>query len=45
MLAIKPVASATSFVWIGTANIKDLYVRNKGSVQSFLSKLEGLSIQ
>ncbi len=41
-LAIKPVASATSFVWIGTANIKDLYVHNKGSVQSFLSILDSL---
>jgi phosphatidylserine/phosphatidylglycerophosphate/cardiolipin synthase-like enzyme len=39
---IEPVARATSFVWIGTADIKDLHVRNKGSVQSFLAILDGL---
>ena len=37
-----PVASAESFVWIGTADIKDLHVNYKGSVQSFLSVLDGL---
>lgn len=39
---IVPVASAESFVWIGTADIKDLHVHYKGSVQSFLSVLDGL---
>ena len=40
---IEPVASATSFVWIGTADIKDLHVHHKGSVQSFLCVLDGLA--
>jgi phosphatidylserine/phosphatidylglycerophosphate/cardiolipin synthase-like enzyme len=40
--AIEPVASATSFVWIGTADIKDLHVHFKGTVQSFLSVLDSL---
>jgi len=40
--AIEPVAKATSFVWIGTADIKDLHVHHKGSVQSFLAVLDGL---
>ncbi len=40
--AIEPVALASSFVWIGTADIKDLHVHNKGSVQSFLAVLDGL---
>ena len=40
--AIKPVANATSFVWIGTADIKDLHVHFKGTVQSFLSVLDSL---
>jgi len=39
---IEPVAKATSFVWIGTADIKDLHVRSKGSVQSFLAVLDTL---
>jgi predicted nucleic-acid-binding Zn-ribbon protein len=39
---IAPVASAASFVWIGTADIKDLHVHYKGAVQSFLSVLDGL---
>jgi phosphatidylserine/phosphatidylglycerophosphate/cardiolipin synthase-like enzyme len=39
---IEPVANATSFVWIGTADIKDLHVHFKGSVQSFLSVLDSL---
>ena len=39
---IEPIASATSFVWIGTADIKDLHVHHKGSVQSFLSVLDSL---
>ena len=41
--AIEPVASATSFVWIGTADIKDLHVHRKGTVQSFLSVLDNLA--
>ena len=41
--AIVPVASATSFVWIGTSDIKDLHVHHKGSVQSFLSVLDSLA--
>jgi hypothetical protein len=40
--AIEPVANATSFVWIGTADIKDLHVHYKGTVQSFLSVLDSL---
>jgi hypothetical protein len=40
--AIEPVAKATSFVWIGTADIKDLHVHHKGGVLSFLSVLDGL---
>lgn len=41
--AIEPVAAATSFVWIGTADIKDLHVHEKGSVHSFLSVLDSLA--
>jgi hypothetical protein len=41
--AIEPVARATSFVWIGTADIKDLHVHHKGTVQSFLSVLDSLA--
>jgi phosphatidylserine/phosphatidylglycerophosphate/cardiolipin synthase-like enzyme len=41
--AIEPVASASSFVWIGTADIKDLHVHTKSSVQSFLSVLDTLA--
>ena len=40
--AIVPVAGASSFVWIGTADIKDLHVHHKGSVPSFLFILDGL---
>lgn len=40
--AIEPVVNATSFVWIGTADIKDLHVHYKGNVQSFLAVLDGL---
>lgn len=40
--AIEPVQNARSFVWIGTADIKDLHVHYKGRVQSFLSVLDGL---
>lgn len=41
--AIEPVTGATSFVWIGTADIKDLHVHYKGTVQSFLGVLDGLA--
>ena len=40
--AIEPIGNATSFVWIGTADIKDLHVPYKGTVHSFLSVLDGL---
>ena len=40
--AIEPIARATSFVWIGTADIKDLHVHYKGTVQSFLCVLDSL---
>jgi hypothetical protein len=39
---IIPVANAASFVWIGTADIKDLHVHHKGGVQSFLAVLDSL---
>ena len=41
--AIEPVARANSFVWIGTADIKDLHVHQKGAVQSFLAVLDSLA--
>ena len=41
--AIEPVARATSFVWIGTSDIKDLHVHQKGAVQSFLAVLDSLA--
>lgn len=40
---IEPVANAKSFVWIGTADIKDLHVSHKGTVQSFLAVLDKLA--
>jgi phosphatidylserine/phosphatidylglycerophosphate/cardiolipin synthase-like enzyme len=40
--AIEPIASATSFVWIGTADIKDLHVHTKKTVKSFLFVLDSL---
>ena len=40
---IEPVARASSFVWIGTADIKDLHVSHKGRVTSFLSVLNDIS--
>ncbi len=43
MQAIEPIANAASFVWIGTADIKDLHVRRKGTVHSFLSVLDSLA--
>jgi hypothetical protein len=39
---IERVATASSFVWIGTADIKDLHVHYNGKVQSFLSVLNSL---
>ncbi len=39
---IEPIAQAKEFVWIGTADIKDLHVKHKGSVQSFLAVLDSL---
>lgn len=39
---IEPIAQAKQFVWIGTADIKDLHVKSMGSVQSFLSILYSL---
>jgi phosphatidylserine/phosphatidylglycerophosphate/cardiolipin synthase-like enzyme len=39
---IEPVASASSFVWIGTADIKDLHVHYKNRIQSFLGVLDSL---
>lgn len=39
---IEPVSRATSFVWIGTSDLKDLHVHSKGSVRSFLSILDNL---
>lgn len=40
---IEPVARARAFVWIGTADIKDLHVHHKGSVPSFLAVLDSLA--
>jgi phosphatidylserine/phosphatidylglycerophosphate/cardiolipin synthase-like enzyme len=39
---IEPISRAASFVWIGTADIKDLHIRRSGSIQSFLSVLDSL---
>lgn len=39
---IKTISGATSFVWIGTADIKDLHVHHRGTVESFLSTLNRL---
>ncbi len=39
---ILQVAKARKFVWIGTADIKDLHVKHKGNVVSFLSVLNEL---
>jgi phosphatidylserine/phosphatidylglycerophosphate/cardiolipin synthase-like enzyme len=41
--AIEPVARAHSFVWIGTADIKDLHVHHQGAVPSFLAVLDSLA--
>lgn len=40
--AVEKIASASSFVWIGTADIKDLHVHHKGRVLSFLAVLDSL---
>jgi len=40
--AIEPIAKTNSFVWIGTADIKDLHVHFQGKVKSFLSVLDNL---
>jgi phosphatidylserine/phosphatidylglycerophosphate/cardiolipin synthase-like enzyme len=39
---IEPVAEANDFVWIGTADIKDLHVRHKNKIVSFLAVLDEL---
>lgn len=39
---IEPVSGAESFLWIGTADIKDLHVNHRGTVQSFLAVLDSL---
>ena len=39
---IEPISRAKRFVWIGTADIKDLHVKYNGTVQSFLSVLNTL---
>jgi phosphatidylserine/phosphatidylglycerophosphate/cardiolipin synthase-like enzyme len=39
---IEPIAQAKEFVWIGTADIKDLHVKHNGSVKSFLAVLNSL---
>jgi phosphatidylserine/phosphatidylglycerophosphate/cardiolipin synthase-like enzyme len=41
--AIEPVSKASSFVWIGTADIKDLHVHLNGKVLSFLGVLDSLA--
>jgi phosphatidylserine/phosphatidylglycerophosphate/cardiolipin synthase-like enzyme len=40
--AIEPIAQAKEFVWIGTADIKDLHVKYRGAVVSFLAVLDSL---
>jgi phosphatidylserine/phosphatidylglycerophosphate/cardiolipin synthase-like enzyme len=40
---IVPVSGATSFVWIGTADIKDLHVKLRGTIKSFLAILDELA--
>lgn len=41
--AFKPVSNASSFVWIGTADIKDLHVHHQKTVHSFLWLLDRLA--
>ena len=40
---IQPVNSAESFVWIGTSDIKDMHVKYRGGVHSFLGVLDALA--
>jgi len=40
--AIEPITTAKSFVWIGTADIKDMHIPFKGRVTSFLTLLNDL---
>ena len=40
---IEPIAQAKEYVWIGTADIKDLHVKSQSSVKSFLSILNTLA--
>jgi phosphatidylserine/phosphatidylglycerophosphate/cardiolipin synthase-like enzyme len=40
---IKPISDAKRFVWIGTADIKDLHVKHGASVVSFLHILDMLA--
>ncbi len=39
---VEPVSRAKSFVWLGSADLKDLHVHYQGSVQSFLKVLNDL---
>lgn len=39
---IGPIKAAKQFVWIGTADIKDLHVKHNGKVQSFLAVIDFL---
>ena len=39
---IEPIAKAKKYVWIGTADIKDLHVKQNGTVKSFLAVLDSL---
>ena len=39
---IQPVTKAQSFVWIGTADIKDMHLSYKGRITSFLAVLNDL---
>jgi phosphatidylserine/phosphatidylglycerophosphate/cardiolipin synthase-like enzyme len=39
---IEPFSRSKSFVWMGTADLKDLHVHYQGSVQSFLKVLNDL---
>jgi phosphatidylserine/phosphatidylglycerophosphate/cardiolipin synthase-like enzyme len=41
--AVEPVQNAASFVWIGTADIKDLHIHYKRTVKSFLFILDRLA--
>ena len=40
---IEPLAKARKFIWIGTADLKDLHVRSGGRIQSFLGVLDQLA--